>query len=135
MRPRQQRTPATTGLTLDAGALIAVDRADKYALALLETAHHAGEALFIPAAALAQAWRDGKRQARLAAFVRSIGPVVVPLDAVAARTAGQLCGRAGTSDVVDASIVVCAYRRGRRIVTSDPNDLAKLDPHASLLTV
>jgi hypothetical protein len=36
----------------------------------------------------------------------------VSLDDARARAAGQLCGVTGTSDVVDASVVLCAKRRG-----------------------
>ncbi|HEY3000756.1 MAG TPA: hypothetical protein VGJ44_00275 [Kribbellaceae bacterium] len=43
-----------------------------------------------------------------------------------ARAAGALCGRAATSDVVDALVVVLAARLGAAVVTSDPVDLARL---------
>jgi len=49
-------------------------------------------------------------------------------DARAARAAGELCGRTGTADVIDASVLLCALARGDRIVTSDPGDLRRLDP-------
>jgi len=38
-----------------------------------------------------------------------------------------LCGVAGTADVIDATVVLCARSRGRRIATSDPDDLRRLD--------
>ena len=43
-------------------------------------------------------------------------------------TRAELCGRSGTSDIVDASAVVAAWSHGR-IVVSDPDDLPRLDPN------
>jgi hypothetical protein len=43
--------------------------------------------------------------------------MVAPLDERLARTIGTLCGRAGTGDVVDASVVVVAQLVGGAIVT------------------
>jgi hypothetical protein len=51
------------------------------------------------------------------------------------REAGQLCGVRGTADVIDASVVLCARTRGDRIVTSDPDDIRRLDPSIPLVTV
>ncbi len=124
------------GLTLDAGALIALDRADEDVRALVRTAREGGLALSVPAGALGQAWRDDARQARLAGFLRtSHGPELMALDGQTARAAGELCGRVHTSDVIDASVVLCARRRGHRIVTSDPDDMAGLDASLELITV
>ncbi len=49
--------------------------------------------------------------------------------------AGQLCGLRGTSDVIDASVVLCARRRKHRILTSDVSDLTHLDPSIALIRV
>jgi hypothetical protein len=56
---------------------------------------------------------------------------VEDIDAQLARTAGELCGEAGTSDAVDALVVASAARRGDRILTSDPGDLARLADHVA----
>jgi hypothetical protein len=40
-----------------------------------------------------------------------------------AREAGRACGVAGTSDVVDAAVVVLGLARDDRVVTSDEDDL------------
>jgi hypothetical protein len=50
---------------------------------------------------------------------------VVPLDKFLGRRAGVLLGRAGTSDVIDAAVVLLASD-GDRILTSDPDDLRHL---------
>lgn len=52
----------------------------------------------------------------------------VPLDGAEAKAAAALCGRAGTADVVDASVVVCARSRGHAVITGDIGDLSTLDP-------
>jgi predicted nucleic acid-binding protein len=81
----------------------------------------------IPAAALAQAWRN-HRQARLAQVVNAC--LVDPLDERLAKAAGELCGASKTRDVVDAAVVASAARRGDTILTSDPRDLRRLASHA-----
>ena len=116
------------GVTLDTGALIAIERGDPRLQALLDEAHAAGADLAVPAGVVAQAWRGGSRQARLARFLRLATVTVVPLDEAEARAAGALCGHAGTIDVVDASVVVCARDRDHAVLSSNPEDLATLDP-------
>ena len=54
------------GITLDAGALIALDRNDRRVLVLLARAWETGARVTVPATALAQAIRQPERQARLA---------------------------------------------------------------------
>jgi hypothetical protein len=131
----------TVGLTLDAGALIAYERGSRLVRVLLRNAQLEGASIAIPAGALAQAWRDGRTQARLARFLRvgftgDLGaPTVEPLHYAMARRAGELCARAGTSDIVDASVVLVAKRHGHAVVTSDPGDLAKLDPTLHLIAI
>jgi hypothetical protein len=89
----------------------------------------------VPAGVVGQVWRAGRRQARLARFLRGDRLQVETLDDQRAREAGQLCGIKGTHDVVDASVVLCARRHGHRIVTSDPADIRRLDPTVALTAV
>jgi len=124
-----------TGLTLDAGALIAFERTDRKVIALLARALERDLAIAVPAGVVAQVWRDGRRQVRLARLLGADEVEVEVLDDRGARAAGQLCGARRTADIVDASVVLCARARGHRIVTSDPDDLARLDPAASLIVV
>ena len=60
---------------------------------------------------------------------------VLVLDDRQARTAGQICGVAKTIDVVDASVAVAARGRGARVLTSDPNDLRRLESHLDVVTI
>jgi PIN domain len=121
-----------TGLTLDAGALIGFDRGERRIVGLMTRALLGKVRIAIPAGALGQAWRDGRKQARLAKLLASSNVEIEPLDARRAREAGQLCGATGTSDIIDASVVLCAKRRGHRIATSDPADMRRLDPSIRL---
>jgi predicted nucleic acid-binding protein len=116
------------GITLDTGALIAIERGERRLQALLDEAHAAGAELAVPAGVVAQAWRGSSRQARLARFLRLAMVAVVPLDEPEARAAGALCGHTSTADVVDASVVICARARGHVVISSDPDDLAALAP-------
>jgi hypothetical protein len=77
----------------------------------------------VPAAALAQVWRGGP-QANLSRLLR--GCKVAHLTEAEARAAGALCGAAGTSDVVDAALVIGAIERDDAVVTSDPDDIGQL---------
>ena len=115
-----------SGLTLDAGALIALDKNDRRVVGALQVAAAAGMRITIPAGVVGQAWRDGTRQARLARFLASRGVQIEPLDDMRARAAGQLCGATRTSDVIDAAVVLGARARGDRIFTSDSDDLRRL---------
>ena len=124
-----------TGLTLDAGALIAHERGSRIMSLRIEEAKALGWTIAVPAGVLAQVWRDGRRQARVARLLDSPTVNLEVLDDLSARLAGQLCGMTGTSDVIDASVVVCARRHGGRIVTSDAEDLRRLDPSVTLIVV
>lgn len=87
----------------------------------------------VPAGALAQAWRNPVRQVRLVRVVSAEGVEIHPLDAATARAAGQLCAATATSDVVDASVVILARTVDGVAVTSDPDDLRRLDPGADVV--
>ena len=119
-------------VVLDTGAVIAFDRGDARMRALVREALKAKVRLVIPAGALAQVWRGSARQAPSRALVKGATTVVPPLDQVLAEAAGVLCGRAGTSDVVDASVVLVARRERAVVVTSDIDDLRRLDPALDL---
>ncbi|HWP06940.1 MAG TPA: hypothetical protein VNN72_14405 [Polyangiaceae bacterium] len=124
-----------SGLTLDAGALIALDRNDRRVIALVAQTQLLGLALTIPATALAQAMRAPARQARLSRLVRQPSARVVPLDALDATRVGVLLAASRTTDIADAHVVICARRFEEPIVTSDPDDLRRLDPEADLVVL
>jgi hypothetical protein len=121
------------GFTLDTGSLIALERGDEVVDALIQRVGEMPDAVIhIPAGVAAQAFRDGRRQVRLTRLFKHPRTRVVPLDARTALVVGLLLGRRGCSDVVDASVVVCARTHGQGVVTSDPDDLRRLDPNLQL---
>jgi hypothetical protein len=123
------------GVTLDAGALIALDRDDRRVIVLLARARETGAAITVPATALAQAIRRPDRQARLARLIRQPATDVIALDRVDATSTGRLLAASGTTDIADAHVVICARRAGQPIATSDPADLRALDPAVPLITL
>lgn len=113
-----------TALVLDAGALVAVDRGDRPMMARLAVARQHGLELRSNAMVVAQVWRDRQgRQASLARLLRAVD--VRAISHEDGRQAGVLLGQAGTTDPVDATVVLLA-RPGDRILTSDPDDLTRL---------
>jgi hypothetical protein len=114
-------------LVLDAGALIAVERADRETAAVIEVARQEHRRVVVPAGVVAQVWRGGRRQARLARLLNARDVFVEPLSDAGARAAGILCGEAGATDVIDASVVLAARRHHATVVSSDRDDLRALD--------
>jgi hypothetical protein len=110
-------------IVLDAGALIAVDRADREVMAMLKAERRAGRLPTTHGGVVGQVWRGGARQARLARLLDAVE--VVALDDALGRRAGALLGRCGSADVVDAALVLLAVD-GDLIFTSDPGDLEAL---------
>jgi hypothetical protein len=113
-----------TALVLDAGALVAIDRADRSMIARLAVAQQHGIELRSNAMVVAQVWRDRRgHQASLARLLRAVD--VHAISHENGRQAGVLLGLTGTTDPVDATVVLLA-RPGDRILTSDPDDLTRL---------
>lgn len=111
-----------SALILDAGFLISVDRGERIAQAFLTAAlvHHTP--LTTTHAVVAQVWRNGSRQARLARFLRSV--TIIALED--GPEVGNLLARSGTSDVVDAHLVVVAVQRSEPVLTGDVDDVELL---------
>ena len=120
---------ATTGLTLDTGALLALDHPGKAVAmqARLDEARRRGGTICIPAEVVAQAWRS-TRQARLARLLKSSGIDVAVMTLSVARTIGLICADTNHHDIVDVHVVLCARQRHHAILTSDPHDIARIDP-------
>lgn len=121
-----------TALVLDAGALIAVDRGDRKMQRKIQDALSIGEPVRTNANAVAQVWRNGAKQARLAKALRlaTIEPVT-PQDGY---RAGELLGATRTKDVVDATVALLA-ESGDDVYTSDPGDLRLLMETAGIKAV
>lgn len=125
-----------TGLTLDAGALIAFERGSNAMRAMLRRATENPSAIVnIPAGVLAQVLRNPSRQVRLIRLLRRRQTRIVELDAATAHAIGLMLALRDASDVIDASVVICALRHRQPIVTSDAKDLRRLDRTVELFAV
>jgi hypothetical protein len=113
-----------SALILDAGALSAVDRGERAMMARLRVAQQRGLELRSNAMVVAQVWRDRRgRQVNLARVLRAVD--VRSVSHSEGREAGALLAEAGTTDPIDATVVLLAAP-GDRILTSDPEDLTRL---------
>lgn len=131
----QKGQSRVSGITFDAGGLIAVDRNDRRVLALVARARERGMRLTIPATALAQVMRNPARQARLSRLIRQAETDLITLDGPDATAVGLLLARTGTTDIVDAHVVICARRAGQAVATSDPVDLQRISAGLSIVVV
>lgn len=114
----------TVSYLYDAGALIALDNNDRRMWARHHLALEEGRTIHVPTVIVAQAWRDARRQVRLGRILASCH--IEPVGLETAKTAGILCGKARTSDIVDAVAVVMATALGAIIWTSDLSDIRAL---------
>lgn len=112
----------TTGLTLDTGALIALERRHLRVTRLLRRAVELQQVTTVPVAALAEWWR-GRSDVR--DYIRR-SVVVEPMDETLARVAGEALAAVDGATVIDSIVVASAARRGDVILTSDPDDLVRL---------
>jgi hypothetical protein len=94
----------------------------------VEQAMASGAELAIPAGVVAQAWRGGARQVRIAKLLQLQVTSIVPLDTKLALRVGAKCAFTGSADVVDVSVALCARDRGQAVVTSAPHDIAAIAP-------
>lgn len=108
----------------DTGALIAIDNNDRRMWAIHHLAVEEARRIVVPAVVIGQAWRDPRRQARLGALLHTCH--IEPIGAEVAKAAGILCGKARTSDIVDAIVTVIALTLGAVVYTSDPKDITTL---------
>ncbi len=112
------------GVTYDAGALIAGERSERRFWARHRALLVARQVPIAPAPVVAQVWRGGARQANLGRLLT--GCLVEALSSDQARAVGNLLGRAGRTDIADATVVEGALRRHDMVITSDPDDLLAL---------
>ncbi len=123
-RTRQQAPPQR--LILDAGAVIALSRADQRARAALAAALEAGAEVSIPAVVVAETVRGVAADAPVNRIVKAVGEVNVADERVG-RSAGRLLGEARSDSTIDALVVASAVEAGGAVIlTGDPDDLRAL---------
>ena len=128
------KTQGVTGLTLDTGALLALDQPSKSLLmqTRLDETRRRGGSICIPAGAVAQAWRSS-RQVRLARLLKSPDVDIAIVTLSVARAVGSICATSGHEDVTDVHVALCARERRHAVVTSDPDDFARIDPTLAII--
>ena len=127
--------PVPRRYVLDAGALIAHEKNNPKVGALLKVASRQRIEMVLPSVVLAQVWRDGSRQAILSRMLRSPGLVEAALHHEDAKRVGHLLRESGAPDVADAHVEVLATRLRAPVITSDPDDISKLNPELPLIRV
>ena len=133
--PNQATKGRVNGIVFDAGGLIGLERNDRRVFSILNTALEDGDRIIVPATVLAQVIRNPTKQVRLWRMVQFDQTEVVPLDGSHAQAVGALLAQTGTSDIVDAHVVICAQTAGYAVITSDPLELRRLDPKLRVITV
>lgn len=108
----------------DTAALIALDRNDAQMWWQLGLFAELEYDVLVPSTVVAQCWRGLARQANLSRALAHCS--IVPFDPVA-REVGILCGRAKTSDIVDAHVALIASTyEAESLYTGEPDDLSML---------
>lgn len=111
-----------TGLTLDTGALIALERRRQRMARIFTTAVADGLPVTVPAVVISEWWR-GRSDAR---DVILRGLRVEVIDTALAKTVGEALTTIRRASVVDAIVMASAARRGDVVYTSDFDDLDRL---------
>jgi predicted nucleic acid-binding protein len=111
-----------SGITLDTGALVALERRRARILRLLRGAAARGVPVVVPVAVLTEWWRGRTRTRE--AILRAI--IVEPMTAALALAAGEALAAVPGATAIDAIVVASAARRGDVVLTGDVDDLTRL---------
>lgn len=115
------------GVVLDAGAFVAVERKDRVMTELVRRFAKDATPLVTSAGVVAQVWRGGTRaQVPVAFLLRHT--TVVDLTQPVAKVIGRMLGVTRTKDPIDAHVVLLARERGWAVLSSDADDLLRIDP-------
>jgi predicted nucleic acid-binding protein len=125
-RPRRVTNGA---LVLDAQGLVKLAAGDPVVRALVQTAHQRYNNVVTAASTLAEVLRGSDADARIHRILQRVA--VSSIDREAGRKAGELLGGTGLSGhrcAMDAMLAVVALAQPRPalLITSDPDDLARL---------
>ena len=113
------------GITLDTGALIALERAHKGMRTRLVNALRDGQVVTVPAVVLSEWWRGGTSRQRAILDAVEVEPTWEHL----CKLAGEAIGALTETTVVDAIVMASAAQRGDVVYTSDFEDLDRLHTH------
>lgn len=122
-------------IVFDTGALIGMERRQVRVWRLVQRMGQERRKIHVPAGVLTQAWRGSPKQHEIATLRKSGTLVVDPLTERLALEVGSVLAAAGTSDVVDAHVALLARKLRGTVVTSDPDDLARIDSSLPLVEI
>lgn len=120
-----------TGITLDTGALIALEKGKRRILGIVTVAMENDIPIYIPATALAEFWRQPSKAMR--ALLADC--TVLPMTSREAEAVGVVLGRLGRRAgplFVDASVALFAALYAPILYTADPGDLSDICARAEL---
>ena len=120
-----------TGITLDTGAIIALEKGKRRILSVVSVALTNDIPIMVPVTALAEFWREPSKAMRvlLADFT------VLPMTSRDAEALGTVLGRLGRRAgplFVDASVAVFAAVYAPILYTADPEDMSEICTRAGL---
>ena len=113
------------GLTLDTGALVALERRRQRMRRVLATAIRDNLRVSAPSVVVAEWWRG--RTDLADDILASVD--VEPMDEDLAKVAGEALAAVKRATVVDAIVMASAARRGDLVYTADFDDLSRLQGH------
>ncbi|MFC0862475.1 PIN domain-containing protein [Sphaerimonospora cavernae] len=130
----------------DTGALIQLERGDRRLREILKRVTKAEAEAIIPQTVIAEVWRGGPRQARVAALLKladDASAEAVSIDELTperSRQIGKKIGESGHDDIVDVNVALSArdVRSGQlraTVLTADRNDLLKVDGALAIIDV
>ncbi len=132
---RQLGGEVPDAVLLDAGGLSAGAQGDARVRAELTVAEQLGARVHVSSVTLAEVLRGQRRDARVHSLLSAVEKIPATPDL--GRAAGELLGRTGRDDTVDAVVAVTAQSVGRlvRLLTGDPADLRALTADMPGVTV
>lgn len=110
------------GMTLDTGALIALERRDTRMTRVWEQTIAMEWRITVPSVVIVEWWRG--QTGRMARVLDSFD--IEPLDAQLARIAGEAVAKVRGATAIDAAVMASAARRGDILYTSDFDDMSRL---------
>lgn len=113
-------------LLLDAGPLIGLEQDPRSVLvsSSRRMLRRHQRRVLVPSVVLAQVWRNDPAQHALHKLCQQCEHLPFTVDS--AKSVGNLLKASGTTDIVDAAVVVAAIEHGAAVMTSDPDDLERL---------
>ena len=113
-------------ITLDTGALVAIERRRRPMLAFMTEALERGARITVPTCVVGEWWRSQRGPAGRILEAVVVEPLSLPL----AKLAGETMALVRGASLVDALVVASAAQRGDLVLTSDLDDLSRIRDRA-----